>query len=376
MAKPVPPSKLVLARSALAQRWGRRRDLCVYSSFSGKYSDNPRGVDEAMQQLAPEVASVWLSDGSAAVPPPARAVTVYDASYGRALGQARAVVANNLIPYFVHRPGTTYLQTWHGTPLKRLGFDNPRRRDSAQGFRSAVKDYARWDLLLSQNPHSTACFRTAFAYDREVLELGYPRNDVLLSPEAPAIRTAVRTRLGIPDGVTAVLYAPTWRDDTVNDPTLSLPLDLARVQAALGPDVVVLLRLHHWVAAAVTELHGAIDVSDVPDIRDLFLAADALVTDYSSCMFDFAVTGKPIVLFTPDLDHYGQQLRGFYFDVVEQAPGPLCRDTDALVEVLGDLEGSRRPEAYAAFAATYVPWDDGQAGRRVAQRLLEELHSA
>ena len=373
MAKPVPPSKVALARSAAVQRLSRRRDLCVYSSFSGKFSDNPRGVYDAMTRLAPQVESVWLTDGSPTAPPPARSATVYDAAYGRALGQARAVVANNLIPYYVHRPGTLYLQTWHGTPLKRLGYDNPRRRDSAQGFRSATKDYARWDLLVSQNPHSTACFRTAFAYEGEVLEVGYPRNDLLLSPQAPQVRRDVRAQLGIDDGVTAVLYAPTWRDDTVNDADVDLKLDLARVRDALGPDVVVLLRLHHWVAARVTETHGALDVSAHPDIRDLFLATDALVTDYSSCMFDFAVTGKPIVLFTPDLDHYAAQLRGFYFDVVEQAPGPLCRDTDSLITVLGDLEGTRDPQAYAAFAERYVPWDDGHAGERVAARVLQAM---
>jgi CDP-glycerol glycerophosphotransferase len=371
VAAPRPLSAPQKALAAAAQVVGRRDDdLVLYNSFSGRFSDNPRGIYDALVRRDPSRQHVWLSSDDTAFPSDLRTVDVYSPRYAHAMGRAGVVVSNAQLPYYLHRNGATYLQTWHGTPLKRLGLDNPRRRDSADGFKRAVRDYGEWDLLLSQNPHSTACFRSAFAFDGEVLEVGYPRNDVLRSADAPVLRAAVRAQLGIADGVQAVLYAPTWRDDTVNDAALSLPLDLARVQQALGPDVVVLLRLHHWVAAGITETHGAIDVSSHPDIRDLYLAADALVTDYSSCMFDFAVTGKPIVLFVPDLEHYSETLRGFYFDIVEQTPGPLCRDSDGLIAVLGDLEGTRTPDAYRAFAERYVPWDDGGSGDRVVDRLL------
>jgi CDP-glycerol glycerophosphotransferase len=343
-----------------------------YSSFAGRFSDNPRGVYDEIRRRDLPLVHTWLADESSPFPNDVRTVALRDRSLPGELGRAGLVVANATVPQYVRRPGATYVQTWHGTPLKRIGLDNPYRKAGTAGHARAVRDYAQWDFLVSQNPHSTAVFRRAFGYDGEVLEVGYPRNDVLQSAEAPTLRARTRELLGLPQGTTAVLYAPTFRDDTVDEPDAVVALDLRRLREALGDEVVVLLRLHHWVAGRLRDTHGAIDVSRHGDIRELYLAADVLVTDYSSAMFDFAVTGKPIVLFTPDLEHYREGLRGFYFDVVEQAPGAVCRTTDELAADLGDLDGSRQPDRYQEFAARYCPWDDGHAARRIVDRVLRK----
>jgi CDP-glycerol glycerophosphotransferase len=368
---PKPLSRRQKAVSYVRQAVHRpKSDEVFYSSFAGRFSDNPRGVFEAIVRRHPHLHHTWHSDGTAAFPPEVRTVATSDRRYSSALGRAGLVVANASVPQYVRRAGATYLQTWHGTPLKRIGLDNPFRQSGTAGHARAVRDYAQWDLLLSQNPHSTEVFRRAFAYDGEVLEVGYPRNDALLSAEAPAVRRQLREALGLSDDVTAVLYAPTFRDDTVDAAAATVPVDLARLRAALGDRVTVLLRLHHWVAGRLGDLHGAIDVSAHGDIRDLYLAADALVTDYSSAIFDFAVTRKPIVLFTPDLDHYRESLRVMYFVIVVQAPGPVCRSDDELITALGgDLDGMSRTPQYDEFAARYCPWDDGVAGDRVVDRV-------
>jgi CDP-glycerol glycerophosphotransferase len=155
---------------------------------------------------------------------------------------------------------------------------------------------------------------------------------------------------------------------------LDLRLDLARLREALGPDTVLLVRKHHYIVDAVpTTADGFVrDVSAFPDGTELMLAADVLVTDYSSMMFDFANTGRPMLFYTYDLDAYRDEIRGFYFDFTEAAPGPLLRTADELIEALDDLEAvkSEYAQRYAAFVAKFCELDDGHASARVVDRLF------
>lgn len=350
-----------------------RRDpqAVLFNSFAGRFSDNPRAIFEEMVARAADVSPVWVS--TSALPAAGHRVAPRSRAFAEAAGRASIVVSNEALPHFVKKPGVTYLQTWHGTMLKRIGYDNPRYHADAAGLRRAQRDYRRWDLLLSQNPHSTSTMRRAFRYDGEILEYGYPRNDVLLSAQGTQIRRDVRAKYGVADDVLLVLYAPTFRDEST-DVAGPLPIDLKLLRQALGDGVHVLARLHHRMLGALTEPPSPFwtDASSHPDIRDLYLASDVLVTDYSSVMFDYAVTGKPMVFFTYDIELYRDRLRGFYFDLTEQAPGPLVRTTPQLAEALGDLEGLGRDHAriYAGFRDSYCPWDDGKASGRVVERLL------
>jgi CDP-glycerol glycerophosphotransferase len=268
--------------------------------------------------------------------------------------------------FYRKRSGTTYLQTWHGTPLKRIAFDIPGRTfaNRPEYLRDLSRDIAKWDALVSPNPLSTEVMRRAFRYDGEVLETGYPRNDLLLDPRRAEIRRRVRDELGIPEASRAVLYAPTWRDSHA----FSLELDVARLLGELDGHF-LLLRLHQLVdpAAGLAADPRFRDVSTYTDNRELFLAADVLVTDYSSVMFDFAVTGKPMLFYTYDLDSYRDEVRGFTFDFEREAPGPLCRDTGELIEELGELDAviDRFRPGYEAFRARFCGLEDGRAAARV-----------
>jgi CDP-glycerol glycerophosphotransferase len=249
--------------------------------------------------------------------------------------------------------------------------ENPR------GLDHMARDFAKWDFLVSQSPFSTEIFRRAFRFDGEVLETGYPRNDVLNAPDAAAVRARVRQQLGIEEGVRAVLYAPTWRDNVIDERgalRFSLALDTERLEAALGADHRVLVRLHYLLASAPLGGVGRFvqNVSAYPDIRDLYLAADVLITDYSSAMFDFAVTGKPIVLFTYDIDEYRDSVRGFYFDLEAEAPGPMCQTTHAVTDAIRDLDSVHAAHAarYVRFRERFCPFDDGTAAARVVDRVM------
>jgi CDP-glycerol glycerophosphotransferase (TagB/SpsB family) len=345
----------------------------VLNSFRGAYSDSPRTLFEALRERGDDHEYVWVAHRDRVGDFPAGVATV---EFGTpevraALESADVVVSNDHLALDWDKPaGTTYLQTWHGTPLKRIHNDVFWAPEGRLAFLD--RDIARWDLLLSPNAASTPRFRQAFGFTGPVHETGYPRNDVLSSPDRNRLRAEVRAQLGIADGVTAVLYTPTWRDDLVfgvDSPDFSFPLDLGEFARGLGEDHVLLLRLHSMVSDRLEVAEGAPirDVSGYPDIRYLYLAADVLVTDYSSTMFDFAITGRPIVYFTYDLPYYRDELRGFYFDLADAAPSPLLATSEEVLTAIAGIDPrSWQPdERYLRFQETFCSLEDGHATERV-----------
>ncbi|SNS17814.1 bifunctional glycosyltransferase/CDP-glycerol:glycerophosphate glycerophosphotransferase [Actinomadura mexicana] len=375
--------------------------MAVFSSYDGsQYSCSPRAVYEELIRRDTDLECVWVSgDDQFAVDGKAATVLAGSREHYRALARARYVVANHAMPpWFFKRTGQIYLQTWHGTPLKRLAYDlqdMPYQRTERLDWME--QEVPRWDLLLSSSPYATQVMRRAFRYEGEILETGFPRNDILSTPEWERIGTRIRKRLGVPQGKKVVLYAPTWRDDrhhAEGRQGFSLELDVETMRQALGDDYVLLLRTHHLItdrdristggavanrSAAVRPAGGdsgpfVIDVSRYPDIAELYMAADVLVTDYSSAMFDYAILGRPIVLYTYDLDWYRDHVRGFYFDLEAEAPGPVVRTSAEVAEAVRAAPAceQRYADAYDRFFVKYCPHDDGQAASRVVDRVFGE----
>jgi CDP-glycerol glycerophosphotransferase len=347
----------------------------LFDSWRGEYSDNPRAISEELHRRGSSLEHVWVLDParSGEVPEWVVPVTPGSARHLSALGRARYIVAHRTVPGFHRkRRGTTFLQTWHGTPLKKIGFETRKSasRELRQARRTLEQNVPNWDLLLSPNRISTAILRQEFGYSGEILETGYPRNDLLLAPEAGTIRDRARERLGIGEGEVAVLYAPTFRDDA----PFSREPEVQQLARELGDGYAVLLRTHNIDARGLTLAEGASfrDVSRYPDNRELYLAADVLVADYSSLIFDFAVTRKPIILFTPDLAHYRDELRGFNLDLEAEAPGPLVATVSELKAAIEDLDAvvEQSKDAYARFVERFCHLDDGHASERVADALL------
>ena len=355
----------------------------VYNSFNGRYSDNPRAIYEELARRGAAHEHLWTAKpgGEGRFPAGTRPILPGTPDHARAVSAAQYVVANVEMREHLHKaPGMVFLQTWHGTALKRIGYDNRYVHAHPAAFERDVEEYRRWDYLISPNAFTSGIMLSAFrGFEGEILETGYPRNDALNAPERDAVRARVRAALGIEDGQTAVLYAPTWRDNLYHEQgpgAFQLALDVDEMARRLGDDHVLMLRLHFLVAEEAAGARGDVvrDVSDFEDIRELYLAADALITDYSSAMFDFAITGKPLLFYTYDLVHYRDEMRGFYFDFEAEAPGPLCMDMDELIEAMGDEPGTRRvfADRYAAFRARYCYLDDGRAAERVVDRVFSE----
>ncbi len=361
------------------------RDLAVFSSFGGRqYSCNPRAIYEEMRRRKPDLDYAWVTaDSRFSVPAGSRLVLAGSSAHYEAMALARYVVSNDILPrWFRKRDEQIYLQTWHGTPLKHVGQDIERPKfTNGLIYADTVRgDATGWDVLLSQNAFSTPIFRRAFGFDGEIMETGYPRNDLLSHPRRDEFAAEVRARLGLPAGKKIVLYAPTWRDDALPEGggyRFSLKLDPAAAARSLGGDHVLLLRMHTNIRGGLRVSPSSASVLDVtcyPDITDLLLITDILITDYSSVMFDFAATGRPMLFFTYDLERYRDQLRGFYLDFEADAPGPLLASSAELIAAvhnIGQVTQSYQ-QAQAAFAAKFCPLDDGHAAARAVDRLLRE----
>jgi CDP-glycerol glycerophosphotransferase len=364
-----PPGRLPGIRR-IPQRVRRVQPKTVlFDAWRGRYADNPRAISEELHRRDPSFRQLWVIDEhDPLVPDYVEPVVPCSWSHLAWLGRAQYVVANGGMPiYWRKQPGQLYLQTWHGSPLKKLAFDieRPQWERAKRYLRHFRRDVKSWDMLLSQSSFATRVQRSCFRYSGRILDSGYPRNDLLLSAEGERARAETRARLGIEEGARVVLYAPTWRDSYV----FAEDINLGAIADELGDGTVFLLRAHNHVADTVAaQPHPRVlNVSSVPDTRELLLAADVMVADYSSIIFDFALTRRPILFFVHDIEHYRNELRGMYIDLEAEAPGPMLRTVPELVEALGDVDNelpARHREAYDRFVARHTEFDDGHAAGR------------
>jgi CDP-glycerol glycerophosphotransferase len=359
------------------------RDSVVFVSFKGKScSDNPLGISQELRRRGDGREHIWVvNDWSVPVPEGARAVLAGTEAYWDALARSRTIVSNDDMPArFSKRDGQVYVQTWHGTLLKRIGFDveNPKFVGGQKYNQHLGRDVAKWDLALSPNPFSTPLMRRAFRFDGEICESGYPRNDVLCAADASRLAALVRERLGLPAGKKVVMYAPTWRDNqyyAAGRYRFDFRLDMQEAYRQLGDDYVFLVRGHHHFSEDVPDdlrPGFVLNVTAYPDVSELFLVTDALITDYSSMMCDFAATGKPMAFYTYDLEDYRDNLRGFNLDFEAEVPGPLLTTSAEVIAAVGDLDGlaAGYRARYEAFAAKFCSLDDGKAGARACDRIF------
>ncbi|MFI1762022.1 CDP-glycerol glycerophosphotransferase family protein [Streptomyces sp. NPDC020800] len=352
--------------------------LAVFCAYWGRgYACNPAAIHAKARELAPHIRPVFLveADQAAAMPKDVDFAVIGSRRSWEVLARATYLVNNaNFAEGVVKRRGSVHLQTQHGTPLKTMGVDQstyPVVAAQSGSYTKLLSRVDRWDFNLSSNRHSTQMWERAFPGSYEHLEYGYPRNDVYYTATAEDV-ARIRRELGVPDGATAVLYAPTHRDHHTG---FEAGLDLEAFCAAAGEDVVVLLRAHYFYdrgrAGAAGPAGRIIDVTGHRCAEDVCLAADALVTDYSSIMFDYANLDRPIVVYADDWEVY-QETRGVYFDLTTEPPGPVVRTPEELARVFcdGSYAGPEAGALRAAFRERFCQFDDGHAAERVVRRVL------
>ncbi|MET9166930.1 CDP-glycerol glycerophosphotransferase family protein [Streptomyces sp. XHT-2] len=380
--------RAVTAAKAVRARSLPRRPLdphlAVYSAFShrGMLGD-PAAVYRAARELAPHIRGVWVvadEERAATLPPGTPYVLPDTPEYRRVTGRATYFVNNvNWAGTLVKRQGSVHVHTHHGTPLKYAGADlleKPGARlhfDVPQMLRRAD----RWDYGLVANRHSELVWERAFPCHFTSLRSGSPRNDVLVRGDEERAR-ATRERLGIPEGDTVVLYAPTRRDYRRDG--LVERIDLARFAADLGEGRTLVVRLHPTLAdgpargLGLSDLHRRgvlVDATDEPEVQDVLLAADVLVTDYSSVMFDYALLDRPVVVHADDWDAF-RASRGAYLDVTAEAPGHVTRSYRELAWLFasGTWADEESARLRAAFRERFCEYDDGRAAERVVRAVM------
>ncbi|AUH42735.1 bifunctional glycosyltransferase/CDP-glycerol:glycerophosphate glycerophosphotransferase [Streptomyces sp. CMB-StM0423] len=354
--------------------------LAVFAAYWYRgYSCNPAALEARARELVPGLATAWIARPAYAhtVPPGVRVLRPGSRACHRALARATYLVNNVNFPQdVVKRRGQIHVQTHHGTPLKKMGLDLADHPAGAAGmdFAALMTRVDRWDYSLSANRHSTLAWSRAYPAEHTTLEYGYPRNDALAGPPlAPSARAGLRARLGIPEGATAVLYAPTHRDYLPGHvPALDLGA-LARALRERGAHVVLLARAHyfHDAAPAGAPPAGVLDVTAHPSLTELCLASDALLTDYSSVMFDYALLGRPIVIHAADWEAY-RLARGTYFDLTAEPPGRVCRTAGEIADAFatGAHAAPAAAAQLAAFRRRFCPYDDGHAAERVVRHVF------
>ncbi|MFC3577931.1 CDP-glycerol:glycerophosphate glycerophosphotransferase [Streptomyces yaanensis] len=372
---PVPRMARTRLRYALRLRRPLDPNLAVYCAYWGRgYACNPAAIHTKARELAPHIRSVFLVEPDAvdSVPQDVEYAVIGSRKYWDVLARAKYLVNNaNFADGVVKRPGSVHLQTQHGTPLKKMGVDQstyPVVAAATGSFTKLLARVDRWDYNLSSNRHSTQMWERAFPGSYEALEYGYPRNDVYYTATAADV-ARIRRDLGVPEGKTALLYAPTHRDYSTG---FDAHLGLEELCEAIGDDFVVLLRAHYFYDRGTASGSGRIiDVTRHRSSEDVCLAADALITDYSSIMFDYANLNRPIVVYANDWEVY-RETRGVYFDLMQDPPGRVARTPEELAAVFRD--GSYADDFAAAlrsaFRERFCQFDDGRAAERVVRRVL------
>lgn len=355
--------------------------LC--ESFFGKsYSDSPKYIYEYLAKTYPgKYKFIWvINKKGTQIPYAHKKVKRFSIRYAYYLARCKYFVFNVRQPRWVRkRQGNIFLETWHGTPLKRLVFDQDEVCGASPLYKvQFYKDSRQWDYLVSANHFSSDVFKSAFMFEKHMLEFGYPRNDILYAEDKEQKALALKKKLGIPLDKKTILYAPTWRDDEFygsGQYKFELKLNLRKMKEELGDEYVVLLRTHYYIADSldITGMEDfAFNLSKYDDIAEIYLISDLLITDYSSVFFDYANLQRPMLFFTYDLEKYRDVLRGFYIDMLEEVPGPLLYTSDEVLDAIKNIDAieEKYKDRYKVFYDKFCHLDDGHASEHVAETVF------
>lgn len=362
-----------------------KKSRIVFDSNLGKsYSGNPKYIYEYMVNGGYDKKwdCIWFYENERySIPGRSRQVKYGRLRYLYYMATARIWIFDSRQPEFlIRRENTYYIQTWHGTPLKKLALDLEdvfmvNENDIGVYKEKFARNAHTWDYLISQNAFSSEIFRRAFDFRNEMLEIGYPRNDILFRDNTEAAVESRRRELGLPADKKIILYAPTWRDDEFskdNQYEFRPQISFERLKKELGQDYIMIVKYHYLIMDAVdwSPYEGFVYHFDQSrDIAELFLVSDILITDYSSVMFDYSILKRPMFFFAYDLYKYRDELRGFYFDYEEELPGPVSETTEQLIEDIRTYDAALYAERYRRFSEKYNSFDNGTASKQVVERI-------
>jgi CDP-glycerol glycerophosphotransferase len=359
--------------------------MVFFESFFGKsYAGNPKYIYEEMirNEKYKDFQFVWSYSGEnpSIIPGNPIIVNRTDKDYYVYLALSKYWVSNILFPIHKKREGNVYLQTWHGTPLKKLGFDIEVEGPETLARENFYIESRNWDYLIADNEYSSDIFKRAFKFEKEMLVEGYPANDIFYKSDLKERISNLKRKLNIPENKKVILYAPTWRDNEMTGSwkhSFSLKFDIERFYRELNDEYVLLLKMHHLISDTLIideKFHSFVyDLSKYDDIQELYIISDILITDYSSVFFDYANSLKPILFYAYDFELYKDNIRGFYLNMEEDLPGPVIRTEDDLLKAIiniNDIHANYKNK-YKRFYDRFCYKDDGKAAKRIIERVFK-----
>ena len=365
--------------------------MIFFESFYGNsYSCSPKAIYEYVlnDERFKDYKFVWAFKNINKYTFDERTILVKSNSrkYYKYLSKSKYWVVNLLINTGVKKKkNQVYVQCWHGTPLKKLRYDI--EKDNVLNSISEVRkrndlDAIKFDYFISPSKFCTEKFTSAFNLkklnnENIFIEKGYPRNDYLFNYKKSDIKK-IKKELNIPLNKKVILYAPTFRDNQVNENgyTYNVELDFNKLKNEFSEEYVILFRAHYFIANKFDFKkynNFVYDVSKYEDINELYIISDILITDYSSVFFDFANLKKPILFYMYDYNNYKNNLRDFYIDLKE-LPGPILKKENALIKEIKNIDNysKKYKEKYEKFNKKYNYLDDGNATKRVVEEIFNE----
>lgn len=374
------PRRKEVVKKILYPLWRRlplKKNVAVYESFWGReFSDNPKALYEYISQNKPDVKNIIIiRDTLTPIKISANTEIVKYKSWKYYYYLARGKYFFNNVNFpdeYIKRKGVIEVQTMHGTPLKKLGLDNPGEIPENK-INKFIEKCRRWDYLTVPSDYVGEIAKSAYKYTGKILNTGYPRNDILFSNEKTKNIIQLKQDYHIPADKKVILYAPTWRVKG----KFSMPIDMNLLKDQLGDEYVLVVKLHHFMEQNFST-KGLEDFVYIfgknHDISDLYILSDVLITDYSSVMFDYALLNKPMIFYAFDYDNYKKNQRDIYFDFQKEAPGAFISTSDEIVYEIKNIENysERYKDKIKEFNYKYNQYDEGNASEQVSNIIFKD----
>ena len=372
------------------------KDTVLFRSFMGQYNDNPKYVSEKLHERHPEINIVWTvgkDTDTATFPEYVKTVALGSAEFAKYTARAEVVVdnysgtrtnfltENNIVKRIIFslaarkRKGQFNLSTWHGTPLKHIALDEPSYKNA-----EFVRRYCASDMLMSGCELTTNAYKTAFNWNKPILVKGTPRNDLMFSRDSEALKK----KLGLPENKKIVMFAPTFRESIeLSGVSQMNEIDMDRLFSALsekfGGEWCFVFRSHNLVMAKIRDEHSnilenVINGNEFPDMAEYLACTDLLLTDYSSSMFDYSLSGRPCLLYTPDLENYKNVERGFYIGI-DTLPYPLAESFDGLIKNIKSFDSEKYNKKVDEFLKSIGNIEFGGASDAAVDEIEKHIKS-
>lgn len=368
----------------------------IFSGFNGKaYTDSPKAIYQYMlsNEKYKDYKFIWFFKEPEKYDflkknRNTQVVMTNSKKYIKCFQTAKYWVFNYKIPDFIKpKKNQVFLQCWHGTPLKRLGYDLLHYDNQLNTVKDMQKRYKteteKITYFLSPSKYASEVFTSGwnlkgFGKENIIVEKGYPRNDFLFNYTEQDVKDIKQKIIGEDTQKKIILYAPTYRANQHKSGVgyvYKEEVDFTKMREKLGQDFIILFRPHYFVANAFDfeKYKGFVyNVSEVDDINELYIISDMLITDYSSVFFDYANLKRPLIFYMYDLEHYRDKSNGFYFDVEKELPGKIIRTDDELIDEIKRLDKDfKYDEKYKRFNEKFNYLDDGNASKRVVEEIIK-----